>query len=437
MKKVCLSLGAIVLSGFVLASCGNTIKKPKSKGSEVNSISVDVNGQKIELNKDSSFKDVDDALVGFDFYPDYTMKDYNCYSYAYTAKTKASAKYTRTNFIENPNHKYMYETYSQSMKEELFTDAYFKEDTDSNSNYSKETYFNTYTKYSASNKSNVDSMKGSFTEIEMGAGTYNRDRGGNQNVDFGKYDYVKSNVTTSANKESTTEKAGFSTYKYVNDKEESNDEHYGDYKYGYDTDGKEYKYSITEAFKDPYSPSIYTLDYYLPYDEGLGDICDYKFELTDNYIIITGTSSYTPTVAGNISDYFNKYGISYDSNTVKNLINTDYKGSKVKTEIWIDYTNERYDNHDSHYLTLSYANISEKFKVNYKRVYNQDYLDNVSYDEEFENEIKGKEYTVKGTQKASIILGSNKDDYSKKISKLQKKCKKNNAYKNIEFKYYD
>ena len=89
MKKLCLSLGAIVLSGLVLASCsGVKINKPKSKGSAVDSISVTTSEGTYEFKKDDKFADVYSKLSSYQYFTIDNTSSGGNYEYAY--KTKSS-----------------------------------------------------------------------------------------------------------------------------------------------------------------------------------------------------------------------------------------------------------------------------------------------------------------------------------------------------------
>ena len=88
-------------------------------------------------------------------------------------------------------------------------------------------------------------------------------------------------------------------------------------------------------------------------------------------------------------------------------------------------------------LTLSYAKYKEVYKVNYKRTYDDRMLQMFGFAPEFEEEIKGKEYTAKGSVVTTGEIGGSSDNYTKKIQSFQKKAKKNNIYDKITFFYAD
>ena len=126
MKKLCLSLGAIVLSGLVLASCsGVKINKPKSKGSAVDSISVTTSEGTFEFKKDDKFADVYSKLSSYQYFTiDNTLSGDN-YEYAYKTKSSVSGKMTYTNYI-NEDNQYLYKKYVATAKQTYIEDNYFK-----------------------------------------------------------------------------------------------------------------------------------------------------------------------------------------------------------------------------------------------------------------------------------------------------------------------
>lgn len=431
MKKLCLSLGAIVLSGLVLASCsGVKINKPKSKGSAVDSVSVTTSEGTYEFKKDDKFADVYSKLSSYQYFTiDNTLSGDN-YEYAYKTKSSVSGKMTYTNYI-NEDNQYLYKKYVATAKQTYIEDNYFKGE-EKDGNYKLETYYNSVSKEKYKYESAEETKTSSEEETKTYGGTYSNEREVHS-VNFGifKSEVKKNSTKTKTTKDSKNEKE--KSYKYVNETENPTDENYGKTRYGYDKDGNYYSYQISSFFYD-HSPLMLPISYYIMYNEAIEDICDYSFELTDNYIILKGTSKLTRSILNDMSGYVDAESQEDFYKKAKDLVNTDYKGSKLNIEIWIDYTRDS-STEGEKMLTLSYAKYKEVSKFNYKRTYTEKQFQNSYFDKAFIDEVKGKEYTAKGSMTTTGEIGDSSDNYSKKIEKFQKKNKKNNIYDNITFFY--
>lgn len=432
MKKLCLSLGAIVLSGLVLASCsGVKINKPKSKGSAVDSISVTTSEGTYEFKKDDKFADVYSKLSSYQYFTIDNTSSGGNYEYAYKTKSSVSGKMTYTNYI-NEDNQYLYKKYVATAKQTYTEDSYFKGE-EKDGNYKMELYYNSVSKEKYKNESSEETKTKNISETTTCGGTYSNEREVHS-VNFGIFESETKKETT---KTKTTKDSGNKkekSYKYVNETENPTDENYGKTRYGYDKDGNYYSYQISSFFDDR-DPLTLPISYYVMYDEAIDDLCDYSFELTDNYIILKGTSKLTRSILYDMNDYIDAENREDFYKKAKNLVDTDYKGSKLNIEIWIDYTRDSLTEGEK-MLTLSYAKYKEVSKFNYKRTYDENKLQHYYYfDKAFIDEVKGKEYTAKGSMTTTGEIGNSSDNYSKKIEKFQKKNKKNNIFDNITFFY--
>lgn len=434
MKKLCLSLGAILLSGLVLASCnGVKINKPKSKGGAVDNINVALDSQTLEINKDDKFGDVYSALSMYGYFSVDNEESDEKYEFSYKSKSSTSGKVTYTNYVDEDNQ-YLYKKYSSTVKKSAFEENYFKGE-DINGNYKYETYYNYVSKEKLKKESSEETKIKEVNDTVTFGGSYSDDRGV-RSVDIGCFTSNTKNQSTKSKTSKDVLKDTKKQYTYVNESENPSDEHYNDSKYGYDNDGNYYEYSIS-SFEEYYEyPMGFPLGRYLLYNESIDDLCDYSFELTDNYIIIKGSSKATPTVFRELHSYIDAETQDEFFTKAKSLLESDYKGSKVDVEIWIDYTRDSITE-GKKMLTLSYAKYKEVYKVNYKRTYDDRMLQMFGFAPEFEEEIKGKEYTAKGSVVTTGEIGGSSDNYTKKIQSFQKKAKKNNIYDKITFFYAD
>ena len=93
MKKLSLSLGAVLLSGLVLASCGaNTSIKAPSKGKAVDSVTFNGTSGSVEIKKDDNYNDVVEHILDEGFTLELTDDDATESSYIGTREDIKSIK---------------------------------------------------------------------------------------------------------------------------------------------------------------------------------------------------------------------------------------------------------------------------------------------------------------------------------------------------------
>ena len=113
MKKTIMSLGALLLSGAILASCGmsaSSIKKP-NKGKAVDSVSFktydnDYDELELSFKKGDSFDDVMAALTKLPEINLSKIEDANTYECGYSYKLSYDVSMTQTNY---------YDTYTKNL----------------------------------------------------------------------------------------------------------------------------------------------------------------------------------------------------------------------------------------------------------------------------------------------------------------------------------
>ena len=251
MKKAIMSLGALLLSGVVLASCGNSsasIKKP-SKGKAVSEVSFkayndDDEETNISIKKSDSFDDIMAALVKMptiymtENQSDDAIEETYTYSSTYKSTMKAKNYYSNTLYDkyevkDNSTSTEEYYMKMSSSDEKDETTVYDK----TTMNYSSKT---TKNKYSDSEKIDSEAGVAGTTTIKRKDGSISE-----RSVDGGRYQKITSNETETyvggkdTNSESTKE------YKYLNASEKPTDENYNATYFGYDTMGNYYSYKIS------------------------------------------------------------------------------------------------------------------------------------------------------------------------------------------------
>ena len=440
MKKIYLSLGAMLLAGAVLASCGgnNTklkISRPKDKGNAVDSINIKLNNSELSLNKNDEFIDVYNALQGkiynYDYEKFYTDEgEQNGAKYSYVQQRAHTGKVSRTNYY---NDNYFYKKMSETSKFFGSDDVYYKRTTKdfvSTEESYLDSFYNGTSTIEANDYSDVYKENSRTTY----GGSYIVDnRAFERKINFGSYDFEYEKETVKTKTYEMSSEANESVYKALNDSEKLDDADYGKRKSGYDTDGKEYGYTLSTFF-DEKSNGYLPINMYLYYSSVLKDEYECSFELTDKYIIVKTSTYLTHTVIEETSSLVNDYTNEEDyANQIKEIANRDYKGSKEEIEIWFDYTNLTTKNGDTHEITLVYGTIIENYKVNYKRTYDDQFFayHNI-FNEDIINEYKGMTYTAKGSEYNASGFVVNSEDYSKKITTIRDKAKKNNIFSKIK-----
>ena len=446
MKKICLSVGALMLSGLILASCSFgssnllSIKKPK-KGKAVDELDIKISNygysgeDSIKFKKDDKAIDVFEALSAYYIMGEYsrTTKDGKTTSLA-SYKTNSSGSYSGkiTNAVEN-DKTYKKEEYSYKGYEtnEIYMNLVSESGKEECTGYQDN-------KRNYTTKGSRDDYSFEYVqdEIKTVAGSYSESFTGTEDrtIDIGIYQ-SENNKNTSKSKvgnESTGQNS--SVYKYVNDTEKNTDDDYEKTHRGTYAN-KTYSYNIEELTGEltTYPVSLKFEQFLNGYSEEFKDYFDLAFELTENYIILKGTSRYVETA----DDYAENF-LASDATSeqkiakTKELLDGAFKGSKTTFEIWINHTKLAEDSTDVYELEYSYGKIDANAKVNFNETYTKTYLENIDASEDMIKEMEGKKWTMTGTMKESYELGVNKDDYSKKIDSFKKKAEKNNIFKDMK-----
>lgn len=453
MKKALISLGALVFTGALLASCStssaSSIKKP-NKGKKVNEVTFKAYNEDYDLTNFSikssdSFDDVMKELVEIPRLYSTLIDEDDKEEFAFTSKNDYKSSITATNYYVPYSENILYEKYFASSETISSDDIYFQ--TLYNSSGEESTvYEKTYTKTTETTKRNKYSETNSST-IEGGrAGktTYSASSISERSVDGGRY-RLENNKSTS-NKIEGKESGSKSSkdYEYLNGTEKSTDDNYGKTYKGYDDSGNVYSYTystfLSSNFLSSYktkqssvmpSSAVYLSNYY---NEDFKDLFKGSFELTDKYIVIKFDTTYLLNV------YSEAVLDAEDDAQVKSnydkLIKGDYKGSKGSYELWIDYVTDVSDSGTT-YLSYGYAKADTKIKINRKTTYDDDYINDYHISESDAAIIKGKQYTIKGYITEYMEIAVNSNDYSKKIDSMKKLCKKNNVLDKITMSVYD
>ncbi len=456
MKKALISLGALVFTGALLASCStssaSSIKKP-NKGKKVNEVSFktyDGNYDYAELSFKSSdsFEDVMKALIEMPSLSYTVQKDTSDeYRYAYTSKKISKTDITSKNYYIASNGPTLAEKYAYLSENSATEDVYINE----SSGESKEEV-TVYEKRTS--KSNLKLKYGNY--LESDSESYEAGRAGTKTitsvdgrvserkVDGGRYRLENNKSTSNKIEGKTSGSVNNKDYEYLNGSEKATDDNYGKTYKGYDDSGNVYSYTyntfLSSSFLSQYKTkpslgisgsSVYLRSFY---NEDFKDLYKGSVELTDKYIVLKFDTTYMYDI------YADAARSASDKDEVKTnynkLINGDYKGSKASYEIWIDYVTEVDDEGDVD-LSYGYAKASTNVKLNRKAKYDDDYINDYHVSESDAAIIKGKEYTLKGSMTQLMEIAINSNDYSKKIDSMKKLCKKNNVLDKITMSVYD
>ena len=437
MKKALISLGALVLSGAVLASCSfgggvPKIKAPK-KGKAVDSVSTTLFGDtSFEIKKDDEYKDVAEKL--YNLYNSMSMA-WNNYTSAYESSYEENNKYKETNRIQNEKQvqekvsvnettNYYADTigYSKHVDNVFEAEVYnnYRRIEKENSTYDKETskkntnYTDMYYGYAKVDKSTKDY---SFKEATI-------QKGNATNTD--KYNYQEGTETSKGRMAFYLEGSG----------KTSDEDFYTKYYYKLPN-------MYTESYRIPdkldvepdYSESVYMGIF--EYDESFKDMIDYSFELTDSEIILKAKENYTEDAYDFAYAKCEEKGDTSDStvhNYLKdNVMQNEYKGSYVEYEIWIKYDQKDEDPENTfNYLSYTYYKETTYNKFDISEELTKARIGDV-LDEKIQNDYIGKKYTKKGTTSLTKIYKYNDPvktvkQYNKKTEKLIKEAKKYNLF---------
>ncbi len=433
MKKAILSLSAMALAGVVLASCGMSsgakISAPK-KGKSVDKVEFSTSSSDYSIKSDDKFEDVYDLLNGsFEF--TYKNPSEGTYEGAYTVVESNKISQSIKNTV------YEGEVIADNLKYNAeitnYTELYYKY-TYGDNTASETQYYDAKTTEKSQITVDKSSISSSSTVTEKEAGSYSSNYSTRENkVDSGCLEIVNSKVYKKGKFGSENNSESTKVYKYLNASEKPGDDDYGATFYGYDKSGNRYSYSINSFFEYKYLSSP---DNYDMYDEDYKDLFECSFELTDKYIILKSKTTFIETI---FDQFINDFRYDHSSYTqeealagYKDYYNKYHKGSTLESEIWINYTNKDYDNDT--YLTSEYFKKTENNKTNMSIEYNEKYFNIMGISEKFQDGLKGKKYSAKGSYYYSIEGVANTNDYSKKIESTKKEMKKNNIFEGITFK---
>ena len=426
MKKALISLGALVLSGAVLASCsfGGGIPKIKAlkKGKAVDSVSTTLFGDtSFEIKKDDEYKDVAEKL--YNLYHSMPMA-WNGYTSAYESYHEENDKYKETNRIQNETTTYYADTigYYKHVDNVFEAEVYnnYRRIAKQNSTYDKETN---------KNNTNYSDMYYGYAKVDSSTKDYSFkeatiQKGNTTNTD--KYHY----------QEGTESNKGRMAF-YLEGSGKTSDEDFNT-KYYYKLPNmytESYRKSDKLEVEPEYSESIYMSTF--EYDESFKDIIDYSFELTDSEIILKVKENYTEDAYDFAYGKCQEKGDTSDStvyNYLKdNVMQNEYKGSYNEYEIWIKYDQKDEDPENTfNYLSYTYYKETtyNKFDISEELTKARigDYLD-----EKIQNDYIGKKYTKKGMSSQVTIYKYNdpvktEKQYKKKTDKLVKEAKKYNLF---------
>lgn len=436
MKKAILSLGTILLSGVVLASCSfgggiSKLKAPK-KGKKVDSISVQFDEDyTLDLKQGDEYKDICSKITSHYYYMGLANKNYAA---GYEEYRKEKLNY-KESFYFSSTRDILDNT---SVSEELtnYSDNYaYYENKDGKVNaarYSdeirKSKSNNNYGKYVEKSNSNFVMSRADKASKDNASNDYSFESASKQK---GINEYTEKYISAS---ESQGNEGAM--YTYLTGSGKTTDDNYNNY-YSARIPGL-YSYSYTISGKVNLSPSFGSEVSLYPFifNEAYGDLVEYSYELTDSEIILKAKASFSVEAYDYAYDKCSIDGDTSDEKVISclkdDVLKNEFKGSYIEAEIWIRY-DQKY-NPDDQYYSLRYSyydyvsynnfNISEEItKENYEDI----------IDEEIINDYIGKKYTKKGTAFEQTTYKYNDNNYDKKMDKLFKEAKKNNLLEKLTF----
>lgn len=252
MKKVFLSVGAMMLSGFVLASCSFinnggikklSIKKPEDKGNAIDELDIDVSNSKgyfydddkhININKDDSFDTVIKALKDYEInnecYDRYNAGE-SSYQGSYKRNMSVQDNIKAKNYIDNNTY---YKDYSSSLKSIETTEEYQNIKSVLGESFKRNAYVDKKINSNSKIKKDGHSINESNQSVTTAAGdysvrTYSVDqRSIDENIaSIGIYESVKTSSSNNSDLEKITNSENTKTYMYVDTYENSNRDNYG------------------------------------------------------------------------------------------------------------------------------------------------------------------------------------------------------------------
>ena len=431
MKKAIISLGAILFSGVLLASCSSTktLSRP-SKGKAVDKVNLN----DVEINKNDKYEDVIEK-IGPSHYINVYTKDAS-YGLEVVNNYKSSGKsqnYISSSLGETGYTYRVYASNSSKSSSSQYIDAYSKYED------GKTTSFFESTNKSSGNTKASD-YTGSYTINEKHGYAGTRAEDSNScSVDAGKYDIRKSKNKNNL-PGSTTEDEDKEVYQYLDKTEKKSDSNYDATYGGKDDKGNYYSYNITSfGFSGDYHTSVdfdpfhqYSYRAPSPWVQQLNgeyeDLYKGSFELTNKYIILKIKLDFTESMYRYADRELYYEGTdSDDANIAKKLKqfkDNEYKGSYAQYEIWLSYEDEL--------RGFAYYSSKEVTKANINKEITREYLVKNKVDPDEYSSYIGKKYISKGTSEYIYQAKYNNKNYDSKINKLKDKCKKNNIFDKID-----
>ena len=434
MKKAIISLGAILFSGVLLASCSNTktLSRP-SKGKAVNSVSFKTADGDVEINKNDKYEDVIEK-IGPSHYINVYKKD-NSYGLEIVNNYKSSGKsqnYISSSLGETGYTYRVYASESSKSSSSQYIDAYAKYED------GKTTAFFESTNKSSGNTKASD-YTGSYTINEKHGYAGTRAEDSNScSVDAGKYDIRKSKNKNNL-PGSTTQDEDKKVYQYLDKTEKKSDSNYDATYGGKDDKGNYYSYNITSFGGDYIAPTSVDFDpfhvYFYrpssPWNQQLNgeyeDLYKGSFELTNKYIILKMKLDFTENTYRYATRELSYEGTDSDANIAKILKqfkDNEYKGSYSEYEIWLSYEEEL--------RGFAYYSSKEVTKANINKEITREYLVKNNVDPDEYSSYIGKNYISKGTSEYIYQAKYNNKNYDSKIKSLKNKCKKNNIFDDLK-----
>ena len=459
MKKAYFSLGAILFSTVLLASCnagsGISVNKPK-KGMPVDKVEF-LTGDygapiEISIRKSDSFLDVYNALGNYYDIGLLTDIEYvNSRKSAWSQKRTVKGDYKHTNYYREEQDiivKNYKSNYDVKLEEDSFFEGSYTQEVGS-TNYKYENNYYNKKITSVSTKSAYDGLvtkRNVNTEEGIVGTTIDKksSNGTTRVVDVGNYTILNSNYTDNNLGRKTTNKNSLKEYFYVNEYDNSNDPNYGCNYEGYGKDDEYYSYSLADYFEGDMADRLFfynnSVELSELYNTDYSELYTCSFELTDKYIILKSKTTYFEDIYLEAYNYFTRMDITdYDSkdilNKMKDLYNKKYKGSFEERELWINYTHI-YENYEEyHQLICDYYKDTVKYNENYDGTYDDEYFKlNLITNEDTKNKLKGIKYSVKSSSTESNEIATNTLSYNSKFNKMKNKCIKNNIYSKIDMK---
>ena len=424
MKKAIISLGAILFSGVLLASCSSTktLSRP-SKGKAVNSVSFKTADGDVEINKNDKYEDVI-KKVG----TNHIYKKDNSFGVEIVNYYKSIEK--SQNYIVPLQLEYG-DSYSEN-EQGVFDSRTFKD-------YNN-TYIDAYTKYenekttsyyAETKKISQDNYVGNYstTIIRGWAGT-TIDSKDNYSVDAGKYEIRK---TKSKNNESALYGRDGEEYQYLDKTEKKSDSNFNAIHEGKDDNGNLYSYTITRFCHHQEDCQIFQYDSELSsifFDGEYEDLYKASFELTNKYIILKIKYDFSIDTWCYAGD--ENFTDAQMVKKIKELQRKEFKGSYSQYEIWISYDMKSETDSSVVVPSCVYCSCKEVSKYNTKDDITKELLERNNIDIEKYGSYIGKKYIRKGSRERIYQAKYNNKNYESKINKLKDECKKNNIFDKID-----